>query len=431
MAPRKRQQLEPEIPDSFEMPKLPDIPYLPDIPSPQEVKPLRDRQILPQMPQGSEVSFGSEAPFEPQMPLEAREPLEPWMPAEPQTFESQTSPSPQVFDQPIEPVAFDNEAASSAKDFEEEEGSLAAEDFEEKAAFEPVALVEAEAAFEAEATFEAEAAPEDEARFEEEVAPDLPDQADELPTPQGQPLAPAPLGTFAPVFGPALYCKDLVKSYGPVPALGPVTISLYPGRIVGLLGPNGSGKTTFIKTVAGLLTPTYGEVKICGYKPGVESKSLVSYLPERTYLSNWMKVTDALDYFESFYADFSRTHAIEMLTSLQVPLSTHINKLSKGTKEKVQLILVMARRAKLYLLDEPIAGVDPAAREYILNTIIANYDRSAASVISTHLISDVEDVLDDYLFINRGLVVSAGSVESVYEAGWPSLDAYFREEFRC
>ena len=249
--------------------------------------------------------------------------------------------------------------------------------------------------------------------------------------PEAEPTTSCIAEAFAPVQGPVLYCRDLVKSYGPVSALGPVTISLYPGRIVGLLGPNGSGKTTFIKTVAGLLTPTYGEVEICGYKPGVESKSLVSYLPERTYLSNWMKVTDALDFFESFYADFSRVHAIEMLTNLQVPLFAHISKLSKGTKEKVQLILVMARRSMLYLLDEPIAGVDPAAREYILNTIIANYDRNAAAVISTHLITDVEAVLDDYIFINRGLVVSAGPVSAVYEAGWTSLDAYFREAFRC
>ncbi|MDR2035251.1 MAG: ABC transporter ATP-binding protein [Coriobacteriales bacterium] len=247
----------------------------------------------------------------------------------------------------------------------------------------------------------------------------------QLPEPQLlPPQLPLPLA-------PVLHCQDLVKSYGSFPALGPVNLKLYPGRIVGLLGPNGSGKTTLLKTVAGLLTPSYGSVSVCGYQPGAQSKALVSFLPERTYLSSWMKVSDALDYFESFYADFSRQRAIEMLSSLQVPIVAHINKLSKGTKEKVQLILVMARRSKLYLLDEPIAGVDPAARDYIMNTIIANYDRSAASVISTHLISDVESVLDDYIFINRGQVVSAGPVSAVYEAGWPSLDAYFREAFRC
>ncbi len=237
-----------------------------------------------------------------------------------------------------------------------------------------------------------------------------------------------PLFTAPP---PLLHCQNLVKSYGMAPALGPVTMSLYPGRIVGLLGPNGSGKTTLIKTAAGLLTPSYGDVRICGYKPGVESKALVSYLPERTYLSSWMKVSDALDYFESFYTDFSRTRAIDMLSRLQVPLFTQISKLSKGTKEKVQLILVMARQSKLYLLDEPIAGVDPAARDYILDTIISHYDRNATILISTHLISDIEKVLDDYIFLSRGQVVSAGPVAAVREAGWPSLDAYFREAFKC
>lgn len=245
----------------------------------------------------------------------------------------------------------------------------------------------------------------------------------------------APLGAPVPVnehvVCPTLHCQNLVKTYGAFPALGPVTVDTFAGRIVGLLGPNGSGKTTLIKTVAGLLTPTHGEVSVCGYQPGIESKALVSYLPERTYLGDWMKVSDALDYFESFYTDFSRERALDMLARLQVPLYAHISKLSKGTKEKVQLILVMARRAKLYLLDEPIAGVDPAARDYILDTIISNYDRSATIIISTHLIHDIERVLDDYIFISSGQVVAAGPVAGVYEAGWPSLDAYFREAFRC
>lgn len=230
---------------------------------------------------------------------------------------------------------------------------------------------------------------------------------------------------------PLLQCQDLVKSYGAIPALGPVTFACYPGRIVGLLGPNGSGKTTLIKTIAGLLTPTTGSVSVCGYKPGIESKALVSYLPERTYLSSWMKVSDAVDYFESFYSDFSRQRALDMLSRLQVPLEAHIKKLSKGTKEKVQLILVMARRAKLYLLDEPIAGVDPAARDYILNTIISNYDREAMILISTHLISDVEQVLDDYLFLSQGRIIALGPTAEVHNVGWPSLDAYFREAFKC
>ena len=243
--------------------------------------------------------------------------------------------------------------------------------------------------------------------------------------PEATPLMPAQ------TIPPTLYCQNLVKTYGPVPALGPVSFSVFPGRIIGLLGPNGSGKTTFIKTVAGLLTPTQGEVRICGYKPGVESKSLVSYLPERTYLSEWMKVSDTLDYFQKFYADFSRERAVDMLNRLQVPLYARISKLSKGTKEKVQLILVMARQASLYLLDEPIAGVDPAARDYILDTIISNYNRNATIIISTHLISDVEKTLDDYIFLNRGQITSSNQVSAVYEAGWPSLDAYFREAFRC
>lgn len=265
-----------------------------------------------------------------------------------------------------------------------------------------------------------------------QAAYQMPTEASYQAAPQASYQAP-PSGPYGaqPQMPPLLFCQDLNKSYGALPALGPVSFSVYPGRIIGLLGPNGSGKTTLIKTVAGLLTPSYGEVRICGNEPGVISKSLVSYLPERTYLSSWMKVSDALDYFESFYTDFSRERAIDMLTRLQVPLFAHISKLSKGTKEKVQLILVMARQAKLYLLDEPIAGVDPAARDYILDTIISNYDRAATVIISTHLISDVEKSLDDYIFLNRGQIVAAGPVTAVYEAGWPSLDAYFREAFKC
>lgn len=230
---------------------------------------------------------------------------------------------------------------------------------------------------------------------------------------------------------PLLQCQGLVKTYGPTPALGPIDLELLPGRIVGLLGPNGAGKTTFIKTVAGLLAPSQGSVTIGGYKPGPESKAQVSYLPEKTYLSSWMKISDALDYFESFYRDFSRARALDMLARLQVPADTYIKKLSKGTQEKVQLVLVMSRQSSLYLLDEPIAGVDPAARDYILDTIISNYDRRASIVISTHLIFDVEKVLDDYIFLSDGQIVAQGPVSAVYEAGWPSLDRYFREAFRC
>lgn len=230
---------------------------------------------------------------------------------------------------------------------------------------------------------------------------------------------------------PVLQCQMLTKSYGPVPALGPVSFDVPPGRIIGLLGPNGAGKTTLIKTIAGLLAPTGGSVRVCGHEPGPESKALVSYLPEKTYLSSWMKISDALDYFESFYADFSRMRALDMLSRLQVPPDTLIKKLSKGTQEKVQLVLVMSRQAKLYLLDEPIAGVDPAARDYILDTVISNYDRNASIIISTHLIYDVEKVLDDYIFIHNGQMTAYGPVSAVYQAGWQSLDRYFREAFRC
>lgn len=230
---------------------------------------------------------------------------------------------------------------------------------------------------------------------------------------------------------PVLQCQNLVKYYGAMPALGPVTVNVPPGRIVGLLGPNGSGKTTFIKTIAGLLSPTSGTVQVAGFEPGPTTKAMVSYLPERTYLGSWMRVSDALDYFQSFYADFSRERALDMLGRLDVPLHVHIKKLSKGTQEKVQLILVMARQARLYLLDEPIAGVDPAARDYILDTVVSNYDRNASIIISTHLISDVEKVLDDYIFLNRGHITDVGPIASVKEKGWTSLDAYFREAFKC
>lgn len=230
---------------------------------------------------------------------------------------------------------------------------------------------------------------------------------------------------------PILQCQGLVKSYGAAPALGPISFDVPPGRIIGLLGPNGAGKTTLIKTVAGILAPTSGSISVCGHQPGPESKALVSYLPEKTYLSSWMKISDAIDYFESFYTDFSRARALDMLARLQVPPDTLIKKLSKGTQEKVQLILVMSRQAKLYLLDEPIAGVDPAARDYILDTVISNYDRNASIIISTHLIFDVERVLDDYIFLHGGQLTAFGPLSAVYQAGWPSLDRYFREAFRC
>ena len=223
----------------------------------------------------------------------------------------------------------------------------------------------------------------------------------------------------------------LTKSYGSAPALNNLYMTLQPGRIVGLLGPNGSGKTTLLKLIAGLLTPTSGYIQVCGKSVGPQTKALVSYLPDRTYLRNNQKIKDQLDFFQDFYEDFDRSRAEAMLQSLAIDPNQRFGTLSKGNKEKVQLVLVMSRRAKLYLLDEPIGGVDPAARDYILHTIISNYDPSATVVISTHLIQDVEPVLDDYVFLFRGNVVQAGSVDEARETTGKSLDEQFREVFRC
>ena len=196
-----------------------------------------------------------------------------------------------------------------------------------------------------------------------------------------------------------LECRNLVKSYGNKVALEGIDLSMKRGRIVGLLGPNGSGKSTLIKLANGLLTPTSGELLINGNKPGIETKKIVSYLPERTYLADWMKVSDIINFFKDFYEDFNVEKAYDMLSKLNINANDKLKTMSKGTKEKVQLILVMSREAELYFLDEPIAGVDPAARDYILNTIISNYNENATVVISTHLISDIEQILDDVIFI--------------------------------
>jgi len=228
-----------------------------------------------------------------------------------------------------------------------------------------------------------------------------------------------------------LECKGLTKHYGGKAALSTIDLKIEPGRIVGLLGPNGSGKTTLIKICVGLLTPTMGAVNINGMKPGPETKAIVSYLPENTYLNDWMKVSDILAFFRDFYNDFNHNKAIDMLKSLGIDQTESLKSLSKGTKEKVQLILVMAREAKLYLLDEPIGGVDPAARDYILNTIIRNYNPEAAVVISTHLISDIEQVLDDVIFLKQGEIALTSSVDDLRESKGMSVDAYFREVFRC
>ena len=228
-----------------------------------------------------------------------------------------------------------------------------------------------------------------------------------------------------------LTCKSLSKRYGPVEALNDVTLSIEPGRIVGLLGPNGSGKTTLIKLANGLLTPTAGEILICGSAPGVLSHAQVSYLPERTSIPLWMTVDQLLDFYQDFYEDFRREVAVEMLQNLGIQNKRKIKELSKGTREKVQLAMVMSRNARLYLLDEPIGGVDPAARDYILNTIIGNYNPEASVVISTHLIADVEQVLDDVIFISQGTVLLQSSVDQIREEKGSSVDALFREVFRC
>ncbi len=228
-----------------------------------------------------------------------------------------------------------------------------------------------------------------------------------------------------------LECKNLTKRFGATAALQDVSLEITPGRIIGLLGPNGSGKTTLLKLANGLLTPDGGTLTIDGMAPGVETKKIVSYLPEKSYLSGWMNVRQLLGYFSDFYADFQSQRALEMLARLGIDPNQRIKTMSKGTQEKVQLILVMSRAAKLYLLDEPIGGVDPATRDYILNTIISNYDPAASVIISTHLIADVEQILDEVIFIHRGKVVLQSSVDAIRQEKGCSVDALFREEFKC
>lgn len=230
---------------------------------------------------------------------------------------------------------------------------------------------------------------------------------------------------------PILQCSHLSKHFGYLRALDDVTFSLERGRIIGLLGPNGSGKSTLIKLASGLLVPSQGEILVDGQKPGLETKLQVSYLPERTYLNNWMRVRDMIDFFGDFYSNFDKAKAFEMLRRLNINVRDRLKTMSKGTKEKVQLILVMSRNADLYLLDEPIGGVDPAARDYILNTIITNYNENASVVISTHLIADIERVLDDVVFICNGKVTLTSSVDDIREGQGKSVDALFREVFRC
>lgn len=229
-----------------------------------------------------------------------------------------------------------------------------------------------------------------------------------------------------------LECRGITKSYKHgVNVLENFDLEIPEGKIVGLLGPNGCGKSTLIKLIAGLLQANSGTILVGGEEIGDKTRAMVSYLPERTYFNSWMKVDDIISYFEEFYADFDKARAYSLLENLGIDKNAKLRTLSKGTKEKVQLILVMSRRARLYLLDEPIAGVDPAAREYILSTIVSNYDPSATIIITTHLISDVEQVLDDYVFLSQnGRVLAHGSVEEARGESGRSLDELFREVFR-
>ena len=228
-----------------------------------------------------------------------------------------------------------------------------------------------------------------------------------------------------------LECRNLSKNYSGKRALDNINFKIETGRIVGLLGPNGSGKSTFMKLANRLLTPTEGELLINGEKPGILSKKIVSYLPERTYLNDWMRVSDIISFFRDFYGNFNEAKAYDMLAKLNIDAKDRLKTMSKGTREKVQLILVMSREAQLYLLDEPIGGVDPAARDYILNTIVRNYNENASVIISTHLISDIEPILDDVIFLNNGKISLTSSVDDLREERGMSVDTLFREVFKC
>ncbi len=225
--------------------------------------------------------------------------------------------------------------------------------------------------------------------------------------------------------------NNLTKNFGDLTALDDVTVSLEQGQIVGLLGPNGSGKTTLIKILNGLLQPTSGSVTINGSAPGVETKKVVAYLPDRNALPDYMTASQLMDIYEDFFEDFDRMKAEAMVDDLGINRKLTMKKMSKGTKEKLQLCLVMARQAQVYLLDEPIGGVDPATRDYILRTIISNYNENAVVLISTHLIADVESVLDDVVFIKEGRVVLHKAADEIREEKGESVDKLFREVFKC
>ena len=228
-----------------------------------------------------------------------------------------------------------------------------------------------------------------------------------------------------------LECKDLTKCYGKKTAIDHINLAIESGHIIGLLGPNGSGKTTLIKMINGLLAPTSGLIFMQQNPIGAESKKHISYLPDHTYLNMNERVRDIIRYFSDFYEDFDEKRAYDMLGKLQIDASDRLKTMSKGTKEKVQLILVMSRHADLYILDEPIAGVDPAARDYILKTIIQDYSEDASILLSTHLIADVEQLLDDVIFLKDGQIILSSSVEEIRDTRHQSVDSYFREVFSC
>lgn len=227
-----------------------------------------------------------------------------------------------------------------------------------------------------------------------------------------------------------LKCSNLTKKYGSLMALDDINLTIESGKIIGLLGPNGSGKTTLIKLINGLLTPNEGEILVDGKKLSYETKKIVSYLPDNNFLNSWMNAEQIINLFKDFYEDFRVDLAYEMLNKLGISKDVKLKNLSKGNKEKVCLILIMSRNAKLYVLDEPIAAVDPATRDYIISTIINNYNPDASVIISTHLISDIEPVLDEAIFINNGKIVLHKTIDEIREENSKSVDELFREVFR-
>ena len=225
--------------------------------------------------------------------------------------------------------------------------------------------------------------------------------------------------------------RNLSKNYGAKQALIDINLKIEKGKIYGLLGPNGSGKTTLIKIINDLLQPSSGEILVKGKEPGIESKKIISYLPERTYLNMNMKVSELIQFFKDFYQDFDEKKALKLLNKLKINENDKLKNMSKGTKEKVQLVMVMSRKADLYILDEPIGGVDPASRDYILDTILTNFNEGSSIIICTHLIADIEKILDQVIFINQGKIVLNEDADTIRKKKKTTIDKLFREEFRC